>query len=142
MVMADKARVAAQFIQAIPHAKALGLELLDIDAGKATISMPYNDRLIGDPESGVVHGGAVSAMLDTCCGAAVIAHPDNPGITATIDLRIDYMRAATPGQTIVTHAHCHHLTRSVAFVSAVAHDDNADMPVARAEGSFTVDTGK
>ena len=135
--MADISKIARQFIEAIPHAQALGLELVEIDAGRAVISMPYDEKLIGDPKTGVIHGGAVSAMLDTCCGAAVMSHPDEPGMTATIDLRIDYMRAATPGQTLIATAHCYHVTRSVAFVRATAVDDRTDVPVASAAGSFT-----
>ena len=137
--MTDKAKLARQFIQAIPHAKALGLDLTRIGAGEAEITMPYNAELIGDPRTGVIHGGAVSAMMDTCCGAAVMSHPAAPGGTATIDLRIDYMRAATPGQAITTRATCYHITRNVAFVRAVATDDDTDRPVATAAGSFTVE---
>ncbi|WP_171174724.1 PaaI family thioesterase [Ruegeria sp. HKCCD8929] len=137
--MVDKIKLARQFIEAIPHAKALGLELTHIGAGEAEISMPYNTDLIGDPRTGVIHGGAVSAMLDTCCGAAVMSHPSAPGGTATIDLRIDYMRAATPGQTITTKATCYHITRNVAFVRATAMDEDADRPVATAAGAFTVE---
>lgn len=70
--MADKTKLASQFIQAIPHAKELGLILDEIGDGMATISMPYDEKLIGDPESGVIAGGAVSALMDTCCGAAVM----------------------------------------------------------------------
>ncbi|GAA6193127.1 thioesterase [Phaeobacter gallaeciensis] len=138
--MIDKVKLARQFIQAIPHAKALGLELTHIDGGTATISMPYSDQLVGDPRSGVIHGGAVSAMMDTCCGAAVMSHPAAPAGTATIDLRIDYMRAATPGQAIVTTATCYHITRNVAFVRATATDDDSDNPVATATGAFTVES--
>ena len=137
--MVDKTKLARQFIEAIPHAKALGLELDHIGAGEAEISMPYNEDLIGDPRTGVIHGGAVSAMLDTCCGAAVMSHPSAPGGTATIDLRIDYMRAATPGQRISTRATCYHITRNVAFVRATATDDDQDQPVATASGAFTVE---
>ncbi|KUJ85529.1 thioesterase [Ruegeria marisrubri] len=137
--MQDKTKLARQFIEAIPHAKALGLELTYIGAGEAEISMPYNEDLIGDPRTGVIHGGAVSAMMDTCCGAAVMSHPSAPGGTATIDLRIDYMRAATPGQRITTRATCYHITRNVAFVRATAMDDDQDRPVATASGSFTVE---
>lgn len=136
--MAGKIDAASQFIQALPHAKALGMELERLDPGEAVISMPYSEKLIGDPQTGVVHGGAVSALMDTCCGAAVMSHPSNPWLTATMDLRIEYLRAATPGQRITTTATCYHVTRSVAFVRAQATDEDTDTPVAMATGTFTV----
>lgn len=140
--MADKTALARQFIQALPHSVMLGMEPQEMGEGVAAISMPYKDDLIGDPVTGVIHGGAVSALMDTCCGAAVMCHPANAGGTATIDLRIDYMRAATPGQTITARATCYHITRSVAFVRAVALDDDVENPVATATGAFTVEARK
>lgn len=137
--MNEKIKFARQFIQALPHAVSLGMKLEELEEGIAVISMPYDEKLIGDPETGVVHGGAVSALMDTCCGAAVMSHPSNPAGTATIDLRIEYLRAATPGQTITTRAHCYHVTRSVAFVRATAVDKDRDNPVASATGTFTVE---
>ena len=133
-----KDRVASAFIQALPHAQALNMHMDDISDGQATISMPYDERLIGDPETRVIHGGAVSALMDTCGGAAVMSHPAALGSTATLDLRIDYMRPATPGDTITATATCYHVTRSVAFVRAVATDADKDRPVATATGAFTV----
>lgn len=134
-----KVNIARQFIEAIPHSRALGMRLTEMGEGTATITMPYDPALVGDPETGVLHGGAVSALMDTCCGAAVMSHPANPGSTATIDLRIDYMRAATPGQSITARATCYHVTRSVAFVRATATDEDTDNPVAAATGAFTVE---
>jgi uncharacterized protein (TIGR00369 family) len=138
---ADKARIAKQFIETIPHSRALGMRITEIGDGLAVIAMPYDESLIGDPETGVIHGGAVSALMDTCGGAAVMSHPRSPAGTATIDLRIDYMRPATPGQAIVDRATCYHITRSVAFVRAQAFDDDTDRPVASATGAFTVEGG-
>ncbi|AZV77745.1 PaaI family thioesterase [Parasedimentitalea marina] len=137
--MSDKAQLARQFIGAIPHAQELGMVLENLGDGTAEISMPYDEKLIGDPDTGVIHGGAVSALMDTCCGAAVMCHPEAPGGTATIDLRIEYMRAATPGQTIMTKATCHHISRNVAFVRAVALDDDRENPVATATAAFSVE---
>ena len=136
---AEKIRLAGQFIQALPHARALDMTLETLEEGTAVISMPYSERIVGDPKTGVVHGGAVSALMDTCCGAAVMSHPSNPAGTATIDLRIEYLRAATPGQKISTRATCYHVTRSVAFVRATATDDDTQVPVAMATGTFTVE---
>ena len=132
-------RIARQFIEAIPHARALGMTLDRLGVGEAEISMAWNADFVGDPRSGIIHGGVISALMDTCCGAAVLSHPTTPRSTATIDLRIDYMRAATPGQRIVAKATCYHVTRSVAFVRAQAMDEDTDNPVATATGAFTLE---
>lgn len=136
------AGIAKQFIGAIPHAKALGMELQSIGDGQAVMAMPYDERFVGAPETGVLHGGAVFALIDTCAGAAVMSHKAHPVSTATLDLRIDYMRGATPGQGITAKAHCYHVTRTVAFVRVTAVDEDTDNPVATAHGAFTVETPK
>jgi uncharacterized protein (TIGR00369 family) len=138
--MADIRALARHFIEALPHARELGLDVTDMGDGYAEMTMPYDPRLVGDPKTGVIHGGAVSALMDTCCGSAVMSHKKVGNITATLDLRIEYLRSAAPGQMIVARATCHHVTRSVAFVRAEAFDDNRDLPVATASGSFTVGT--
>lgn len=131
-------QIARQFIEAIPHSKALGMTIEEIGGGSCVISMPYDEKLIGDPRTGVIHGGAISALMDTCSGAAVMSHPAGASATATLDLRIDYMRPAAPGREIVARAECHHVTRTVAFIRATA-TDGGERPVATAHGAFTVE---
>lgn len=136
-------RIARQFIEAVPHSRILGMQIEHLGKGSCTASMPWDARLIGDPATGVIHGGAVSALLDTASGAAVLSHPEaGAAATATLDLRIDYMRPATPGQTIFAEAECYHVTRSVAFVRAHAYDDDRARPVAAATGAFTLERGR
>lgn len=133
----EKTKRARQFMEAIPHSRELSMHLVEIGDGEATITMPYDEKLIGDPKSGVIHGGAVSTLIDSCCGAAVMSHPEGTSDTATIDLRIDYMRAAKPGDALTAIATCYHVTRTAAFVRAVALDSDKENPVATAAGAFT-----
>jgi uncharacterized protein (TIGR00369 family) len=134
----DLQRITA-FLTELPHARALSMRVESFGDSSAALSMPYDARFIGDPATGVIHGGAVSALMDTTSAGAVMAHPERPLSTATIDLRIDYMRSATPGQRITARAECHHLTRHVAFVRATAYDADETRPVATATATFTVE---
>ena len=141
LTQAQKTDIARRFTEALPHCIALGMEMTSIGDGKAEIAMDYDERFIGDPQTGVIHGGAVSALMDTCAGAAVMSHEKAPTTTATMDLRIDYMRPATPGQRITARATCYNVTRSVAFVRVLATDHDESRPVATATGTFTADHG-
>ena len=126
-----------KFFMNLPFAKFLGLTLDRLGHGEAIMTMPYQKKLIGDPKSGVIHGGVVTTLLDSCCGAAVMTAGDPKFPTATIDLRIDYMRTAEPLRLIRAEAKCYRVTTSVVFVRATAQDGTKETPVATATGAFT-----
>ncbi len=84
----------------------------------------------------MLHGSAVTVLLDSVSGLAVVSALREPAPIATLDLRIDYLRAATPGRPILAEAHCFRVTRDVAFTRGFANQDDPQDPVAHATGSF------
>ena len=130
-------RAARAFVAALPFARALGLRLGRAGGDGVEIEMPWDARLVGDPATGVLHGGVVRAVAGTGWGAAVVVRPDGRGGTATVGLRVDCVRAARPGEAVTAWAECRHVTRTVAFVRAVARDSGGAF--AEAVGRFTVE---
>jgi len=128
------------FFSVVPHNVALGIELVELDAARARLRLPWNPELVGNPATGVLHGGAITALMDACCGAAVFMGLAIPSPIATLDLRIDYLKPATPGRDIWAHRHCYKAGRNVAFVRGFAYHDDEDDPIAAAAGSFMLGT--
>src|SRR5512139_1297706 len=115
-----------------------GLRLDRAAPGEAWSSLPYRPVFVGDAETGVLHGGVVTAMLDESCGMAVQLALDGTRAIATLDLRIDYQKPATPGLDIRAHSVCYRVTRSIAFVRSTAYQDSEDDPVATATACFMI----
>ena len=133
-------QVASAMNEGSPQARALGFQSVSLDKATAVLKVPYDKKLVGDPDTGVIAGGVVTTLLDHCCGQAAHAALDEFKFIATLDLRIDYMRAAEPGKDIFARAHCFKVTRNVAFVRAVAYDNDPDDPVAAATAAFMLDS--
>ena len=115
-----------------------GLRLDRAAPGEVWSSLPYRPVFVGDTQTGVLHGGVVTAMLDESCGLAVQLALDGTRAIATLDLRIDYQKPATPGLDIEAHALCYRVTRSIAFVRATAYQESENDPVATATACFMI----
>ena len=126
----------------IPHMRALGAEIIDFARGEVTVRLPYSDHLVGNPETGVLAGGAISALLDNVCGSSVVAYEMKDAAFATLDLRIDYMKPATPGRDVLAFAECYKMTSRIAFVRGIAYHDSKDDPIANAAATFMFTGGK
>ena len=100
------------------------------------LDLPYADKLVGDPASGVMASGAILALMDMTCGMSIWVARNAFLPQATLDLRIDYLRPATPGKTVIGRAECYRLTRSIAFVRGQAHDGDAGDPLAQVAATF------
>lgn len=120
----------------VPHAAALGMTLVSLEKGSGVMRVAWREDLVGDPETGVIASGVVTALIDHTCGLAISSAGDVPATIATLDLRIDYLRPAGPGLGITAQADCYKLTRSVGFVRAQAWDVASSDLVATAQATF------
>jgi uncharacterized protein (TIGR00369 family) len=136
----QKLEIAKAFSRGCPHNEALGLRVIDITGTEVTFELPYDGRLVGNPDTGTLHGGAITALLDSCSGAAVFAALTTYVPIATLDLRIDYLRPAEPGKPVIGKATCYKMTRNVAFTRAVAYQGDPEDAIAHSVGTFMLST--
>jgi uncharacterized protein (TIGR00369 family) len=135
-----KRAVATAMALTSPHMRALGLRFVAADSGLVVGMVPYRPELVGDPRTGVLHGGVVTTLLDSTGGAAVISALRVPMPIATLDLRIDYLRPSTPHAPLYARVECYKLTRHVAFARGTAYNLDESDPVASMTGTFMLQT--
>lgn len=119
-----------------PYFASIGAEILEARDAMARARVPYGPQLVGDPDTGVVHGGVITALLDHLGGASVMAALKAPMPMATLDLRIDYMKPAVPGEDIHGEARCLKVTHEIAFVRGSAYQADANDPIAVCTATF------
>jgi uncharacterized protein (TIGR00369 family) len=122
--------------QRVPHNGALGLELLDYGTDEVWMRLPYKPEIVGHPATGVIHGGAISSLMDAACGMAIMVRLGGPSKIATLDLRIDYMKPARAGHAVIAHTRCYKVTRQICFVRGTAYVDDESDPIATVAATF------
>ncbi|MCW5656884.1 MAG: PaaI family thioesterase [Burkholderiaceae bacterium] len=118
------------------YSRELGLRPHSVRPDWCVIRAPSDPRMIGNPETGVVHGGVITALLDSCYGLAIFVRMNKLRAMATLDLRIDYLKPATPGRDILGGAVCYKLGHELAFVRGAAYHDSAEDPIATSAAIF------
>lgn len=143
MIAADDKvkRFIDSFMLAIPHLKALGITYHGHGRGWSELALPYAEHLVAYPDAGVIASGAIFTLMDSAGGFSVMTGAERMQPVATLDLRLDYLRPATPGQTIIGRSEVQKMTRSIVFVRGVAHDGDPARPVAHMTGSFMFTAG-
>lgn len=130
--------VAAFFALAreVGHGRALGLSYREAGADWVELELPWREPLVGVSETGTLATGAIVSLIDTCGGAAVWRALGRFEPIATMDLRLDYLRPAEKGETVIARCQCYKLTRSVAFVRGIAHGGDEERPIAHCAATF------
>jgi uncharacterized protein (TIGR00369 family) len=133
---ARQQRFFARFLGEVPHLGMLGIRYDSHGHNWLQMAMPWSDELLVDPEHAILASGPIYTLMDTTAGFAAILGRSAFEPHATLDLRLDYLRAPAAGATIIGRAECYRMTRQIAFVRGVAHDGDADKPIAHVAGTF------
>lgn len=95
-ITATQARRIRKAVDSVPYAHLLGIELEDIDRGRATLGLEVRKDLTQN--HGVVHGGAIASLIDTAMAFAIISLLAPEEKVTTVDLTISYLRPLTKGR--------------------------------------------
>ncbi len=127
-----------QLASGAAHTQALGFQFDGLHGGEPRIHVPWREDRVGAPDTGVLASGLVTTMLDHVGGLAVWAVMDEFQPIATLDLRIDSMRAARPREDLKAQGLCYRLTPTIAFVRAWAFETDPADPVAAAQAAYVL----
>ena len=125
----------ARFFSA-PHFRALGVEFLEMHRNSALGRIPYQEKLVGNIETGAVHTGVLISLLDSVAGLAVQCALAQVEAIVTLDLRVDCYKPSVRGEDLLCHAECHRLTNTIAFVRGSVYHQSAEHPIAGCVASF------
>jgi uncharacterized protein (TIGR00369 family) len=114
----------------------IGAEVIEVAGGRSKMRLPWAEHLVGDPDTGILHGGVITGLLDHACGMSVGTALREHRPYATLDLRIDYMKAARPHADVFVEAECLKVTHEIVFARGIAYQDSRDAPIAIATGTF------
>ena len=120
----------------VGHGRALGIEYRDSGDDWVELALPWKAELVGRPESGILASGAIVSLIDTASGTAVWVKLGHFQPIVTLDLRLDYLRPAVEGETIVARCECYKLTKSIGFVRGIAHAGDPERPIAHSAATF------
>ena len=124
------------YVRRVGHGGALGIAYRDHGEDWAELSLPYDQRLVGMPDSGILASGPIISLMDMATSIAIWVRLGHFRHQATLDLRVDYLRPARPDRPLFGRGECYGITRSIGFVRGLAHDGDADDPVAHVGGTF------
>ena len=100
------------------------------------LALPWHERLVGDTATGILASGPIFALMDMAASLSIWITSGRFRPQATLDMRVDYLRPAEPGKTVIGRGECYKLTKTIAFVRGEAHDGDPARPVAHVAGTY------
>lgn len=118
------------------HSRVLGIEYRDHGTDWVELALPWQEKLVGDPDTGILASGPIVTLMDMATSLSIWIRSGTFRPQATLDLRVDYLRPALPGKTVIGRGECYRITRNIAFIKGQAHDGDPDDPIAHVAGTY------
>jgi uncharacterized protein (TIGR00369 family) len=135
MTLSIKTR-AERFVGTLRHCQNLGLTVESAEGNTLVMKLPYSDKIVGNPLDGTVHGGSLTTLMDTACGTAVFSVLPGFELCPTLDLRMDYMKAAEPNRDLYAEATVIRIASSVVFTRCEVYQGDERDLVAKCSATF------
>ncbi len=81
-----------------PFNRWLGFKVLKMDEGGLELKATWREEWVVNPDRRYTHGGILAAIIDVAADYAIAVQIGRP--VPTIDIRVDYHKAAMPGDLI------------------------------------------
>lgn len=107
----------------VPFNKLLGMRGESVGTGQGVIVLPIRPEFVGDPRRPALHGGVVSALIDTAGGVAAWSALGPNESVSTVDLRVDYLEPAGLGGPLRAEARLVRKGNRVCHVSVSVTQD-------------------
>lgn len=91
---------AQSVFKTVPFLQLIGMELVDLKDGEATIKLEMRDAL--RQPHGLLHGGATASVIDTAMAFAVVTRLRESEKASTVDLTVHYLRPVVDGEIVCT----------------------------------------
>jgi uncharacterized protein (TIGR00369 family) len=88
----------------VPFNRYLGMKVESVEEGRGVMVLPVRPEFIGDPRRPALHGGVLSALIDTAGGVAAWSVLGPKESVSTVDLRVDYLEPAGLGEPLRAEA--------------------------------------
>ena len=126
--------MSADLLARLPYAAFLGLTGEDAEDG-VRVTMPFADRLIGNPMLPALHGGTTAALLEMTAIVQVAATFPRLRLPKPINVTVCYLRTGRPRDTHAL-ARISRAGRRVAHVTAEAWQGDSKDPIASLTAHF------
>jgi len=126
----------SHLLDRVPYARFLGL-VTGQQGEVLTVTMPFADRLIGNPMLPALHGGATAALLELTAVAQVALSYPRLRLPRPINVTVAYLRSGRPAD-VHARARISKAGRRVAHVLAEAWQEDEAQPIASLTAHFLI----